>query len=86
MNPSPRLILRAPGASIIAALIAALAVAACSGAASRANRRHGDRHACGGRDRDREHPTLGRGVRRCVAVGRAPDHRDAECARQRRDS
>ena len=33
MNPSPRLILRAPGASIIAALISALAVAACSGAA-----------------------------------------------------
>lgn len=34
MNPSPRLILRAPGASITAALISALAVAACSGAAA----------------------------------------------------
>ena len=34
MNPSARLILRAPGVSVVAALIAAVAVAACSGAAA----------------------------------------------------
>ena len=84
MNPSPRLILRAPGASIIAALICRPRRRGMFRRRGRANRRHGDRIASGGRDC--EHPTVGRGVRRCVAVGRAPDHRHAERARQRRDS